>query len=89
MAQAQLNDDEALRIIQLHLEGNLEVRLEADFFGVSPETIRRIARRDTYRHLTVAAKPQKVTKAQQVSQAEAEAIDASLARLMDKLNEAE
>jgi transposase len=85
MAQPQLNDEEALRIIQLHLEGNLEVRLEADFFGVSPETIRRIARRDTYRHLTVAQKPGRTTKKTQVTEAEVAAIDASLAILMDKL----
>ena len=51
MAKAHLNDEEALRIIQLGLEGNLDTRLEADYFGVSPETIRRIVRRDTYRHL--------------------------------------
>ena len=55
MAKAQLNDEEALRIIQLGLEGNLDTRLEADYFGVSPETIRRIVRRDTYRHLHTQA----------------------------------
>ena len=36
MAKAHLNDEEALRIIQLGLEGNLDTRLEADYFGVSP-----------------------------------------------------
>ena len=55
MAKAHLNDEEALRIIQLGLEGNLDTRLEADYFGVSPETIRRIVRRDTYRHLRTQA----------------------------------
>ena len=85
MAQPQLNDTEALRIIQLHLEGNLEVRQEADFFGVSPETIRRIARRDTYRHLTIAQKPARPTKASKVTADEAAAIDASLQLLRDKL----
>lgn len=55
MASSKLTDEEAMRIIQLAIEGNLDVRREADFYNTGFETIRRIARRETYRHLWTAA----------------------------------
>ena len=55
MATSKLTDDEAMKIIELALEGNLDVRKEADYYGTGFETIRRIARRETYRHLWSAA----------------------------------
>ena len=55
MASSKLTDEEAMKIIQLAIEGNLDVRKEADFYNTGFETIRRIARRETYRHLWTQA----------------------------------
>lgn len=88
MAKAHLNDEEALRIIQLGLEGNLDTRLEADYFGVSPETIRRIVRRDTYRHLhTQAGNNRNAVRPQIRSEDQADEVNESLKRLMAQLPE--
>jgi len=84
MAKAHLNDEEALRIIQLGLEGNLDTRLEADYFGVSPETIRRIVRRDTYRHLrTQAGDERKEKTSTERSNERADEIAESIRKLME------
>ena len=88
MPAAMLNDEQAARIQRLWDERNLDVRAEANFFDVSPETIRRIGRRDTYRHLgraRVRGDDHRVSGGVRQDVPEVE-IDESLKKLMQQLD---
>ena len=86
---ARLNDEQALRIQRLWDERNLDVRAEANFFDVSPETIRRIGRRDTYRHLgrsRIAGDDHRISGGSR-QDIPASEVDESLRKLMEQLPE--
>ncbi len=87
MATAKLTDEEAMRIIQLAIEGNLDVRQEADYHNTNFETIRRIARRETYRHLWTQAGDRRDVKTESRGLDEAKADEAALAsaRLLQEM----
>ena len=50
--KAAILDEAAVRVIRrMHEEGTLDVREAADTYGVGLEAIRRVARKETWRHV--------------------------------------
>lgn len=86
MAQPQFSVEAIISIQEAWDNRTIDVRACADLYDVTPETIRRIGRRDTYRHVgrpTTAQDHRTVGKATSaISDAE---IEASLARLRERM----
>ena len=84
--------DEDITAIRL-LEGRTIARVVADMYGVGPETIRKIWRRDTFRHVGAGQDGKMLRQAGQgalpgVDEPTAEEVAASLARFQRALDDA-
>lgn len=89
MPNAVLTDEQVILIRKEWDDRNINVREMANIFNVTPETIRRIGRRDTYRHVGkpgFQSSDHRISGPKQVEIPAAE-IDASLMRLMQQLDE--